>query len=356
MSCSCGCNPCSCSPQPPLCCNPTTESVEYTFENQNLSGVGVFNNVTNYLVGFRGIVSESVALTVALDAPNNVIVLDFDDSQLIAAIPDATTTQRGILETATDAEAIAKALNNKIVTPSNFAAMGSTTSFAGLVELATNAETITGTSTTLATTPAGVAAATSLYRTVTFADAVTRAATIPSFAGQFAVQLDTDQGYISYGTGAGQWYGLFTLDTTSFISGATVLNINGSTLLFTGGSFNIDGTTTNTWSGSTSIDNAVWTFTNFATIDYASSTILKIAGVSIPASSVLLTGATAGEPSSTLISNFLSTANSSGGWTNFTNSLVRKTCDCNTVTLPELAQIVDTLIQTLGTSVQIPIP
>ena len=76
---------------------------------------------------FRGLVSNSLALTVTLDAGNNVIALDFDSSLLVADIPDADTTTRGILETATNAEAQAKAATNKILVPSNLAALGSTT-------------------------------------------------------------------------------------------------------------------------------------------------------------------------------------------------------------------------------------
>lgn len=234
MSCSCNCNPCSCSPQPANCCTQAVESVEYTFENQGLSGVGVFDNDTNYLVGFRTLISESASLTITLNAPDKTIVFDFDDAQLIADIPDATTTQRGILETATDPEAVAKALNNKILTPSNLAALGSTTSFAGLVELATNAETITGTSTTLATTPAGVAAAAELYKTVTWADAVTRNAATPGFSGQFGTQLDTDQPYVSDGTGAGDWNPIFTFGITNNLLAATSISLNSFGITYTG--------------------------------------------------------------------------------------------------------------------------
>lgn len=234
MSCSCNCSPCSCSPQPVTCCNPTTESVQYTFENQGLSGVGVFDNDTDYLVGFRTIASESLSLTVTLDAPNKTIVLNFDDTQLVADLPDATTTQRGILETATDPEAVAKALDNKIITPSNLAALGGTTSFAGFLELATNAETITGTDTARATTPAGVAAAAALYKTVTFADAVARAAATPGFEGQFAMQIDTNQAYVADGSTIGDWTPLFTFGITNNLLASTTVNLNTFTITYLG--------------------------------------------------------------------------------------------------------------------------
>ncbi len=127
MSCGCNSNPCSCQPRPSVCCTPTVESVEYTFENANIVGIGFFDNEADYLVQFRGLVSNSAALTLTLNATDNTIEIDFDDAALVADIPDATTTQRGILETATNAEALAKAAADKIVTPSNFAAMASTT-------------------------------------------------------------------------------------------------------------------------------------------------------------------------------------------------------------------------------------
>lgn len=70
----------------------------------------------------------------------------------------ATTTNQGVVELATDAEAIAKADTARALTPDNLAALGGPDSFAGLLELATAAEVITGTDTARATTAAGVQA------------------------------------------------------------------------------------------------------------------------------------------------------------------------------------------------------
>lgn len=308
MACSCGCSPCSCSPRPSVCCTPTTESVEYTFENGNLVGIGFFDNETDNLVQFRGAVSNSAALTITLDAANNVLVFDFDDEALILDIPDATTTQRGILETATNGEALAKAATDKILTPSNLAALGSTTAFAGLVELATNAETIAGISTTLAVTPAGLAAAGATNSTTTFADAVARGGASATFAGQFGVQLDTDQAYVSFGTGAGQWYPIFTLNNTSTLLNGTILNLDGNSLTFNSGSFNLDGTMTNTWQGNTVLNNASFSFTAATTLDYAVDTILKIAGNTL-ANETFIGVDTGGAVAEILISNFISNYN-----------------------------------------------
>ncbi|WP_287323720.1 hypothetical protein [Mesorhizobium sp.] len=70
----------------------------------------------------------------------------------------ASTTASGIVELATDAEAIAKADTARVITPSNLAALGTSATFAGLVELATDAETQTGTDTARAITPANLTA------------------------------------------------------------------------------------------------------------------------------------------------------------------------------------------------------
>lgn len=80
------------------------------------------------------------------------------------AVPDATTTVKGKVELATNAESVAGSATNLAVTPSGLAAaiaaiaLASTT-IKGLVELATNAESIAGIATDLAVTPAGLSAA-----------------------------------------------------------------------------------------------------------------------------------------------------------------------------------------------------
>jgi hypothetical protein len=208
--------------------------VEYTFENANLVGIGVFDNDTDNLVQFRGIVSNSASLTVTLNATDNTIEFDFDDEALIIDIPDATTAQRGILETATDAEAIAKAATNKTLTPSNLAALDASTSFQGLVELATDAETIAGISTTLAVTPAGLAAVGATNTLTTWADAVTRAGADPSYDGQIGVQRDTNVPWVANGAAVGDF------DVPLVIQGANPLTVAMS-IDTTGFTFTFDG-------------------------------------------------------------------------------------------------------------------
>lgn len=314
MSCSCNCTPCNCQPRPSICCTPTVESITYTFENANLSGIGVFDNETDQLVQFRGIVSDSVALTVTLDAVNNTIVLDFDDAALVAAIPDATTTQRGILETATNAEALAKAAADKILTPSNLAALGSTTSFAGMVELATDAETIAGVSSTLAVTPAGLLAATSLYRTTTFVDGVARGAAVPEFQGQFGAQLDVNSAWLANGVGAGDWLQVLTGNTTNTLNSVlTTISFQNGTFTFEGvggtGTLTVDNMLAVTFfQAPTTFSTSDVTFSNSDVTFNASARIFDSGGV-IPADSILLTTSTAGQLSSLGIATFLSESN-----------------------------------------------
>lgn len=70
---------------------------------------------------------------------------------------------------ATDVQALAESSSTLALVPSNLAALGSTATFAGLVELATNAEAILGTDTVRAVTPAGAAAITAKVSIILFA-------------------------------------------------------------------------------------------------------------------------------------------------------------------------------------------
>lgn len=63
------------------------------------------------------------------------------------APPQATTSEQGIVELATNAEAQAGTDTDRAITPASLASVTSTTTRAGLVELATNAEVAAGTDT-----------------------------------------------------------------------------------------------------------------------------------------------------------------------------------------------------------------
>lgn len=358
MSCCSNCGGCGCSACAYVVNLPEDSTPSFVFANINVGGVGVLNGVTGDVnVNFRGVGSANAMLTVTLDAGNNVILLTVSAAAIAAAFPAATTAQAGILETATDAEAIAKAATDKLLTPSNLAALGSSTTFAGLVELATNAETQTGTSTTLAVTPAGLASViTTLEQTVTFADAVARAALAPTFDGQFGGQLDTNQAFISTGIVAGNWTPILTAGATQTWTTATTLTLTGVAFTWAGNgtlnisldTFNVSSAVTN-FTGAAVNSQTVWQHEgNFGLfnggLDF-DTMLVSFNGISTP-NAVMISNA-GNLLTSKLINTFISNSNTQIGYTNFTNPAVLRTCDTATVTLPQLAQIVGTLINDL---------
>jgi len=326
----------------------------YTCANINLTGIGVYDSQNGNEFDFRGITSGNNSLLVTLDAGNNTILLTFNIQQIIDDLPDATTTQRGVLETATDAEAIGKALNNKILTPSNLAAIGATTTFSGLIEIATDAEALAGASTSLAITPANLTYVLAAQQsTRTFADAVAVAAAVPDFEGQYGYQIDITQTIVAYGTLAGEWqqvmcgYGQNTGQFNLYSAGVGGINMVDSELWVNGavGSFKL-GDGVNATAGLVKATSSL-TFENTAFIDFGATSLVKIGAVSIPAASVIITGGVAGNPSSKLINTFISTSNTQTGYTTFGTPATLRTCDTATVNLQELAQIVGTLIEDL---------
>ena len=310
---SCGCNYIVELPNNPV--------VAYTCANINLTGIGVYDSQNGNEFDFRGITSGNNSLLVTLDAGNNSILLTFNIQQIIDDLPDATTTQRGVLETATDAEAIGKALNNKILTPSNLAAIGATTTFSGLIEIATNAEALTGASTSLAITPANLAYVNAAQLTTrVFADAVARGAAVPDFIGQFGCQSDNTQPYYAWGLGAGEWGEMLSetgLNTATFTMMGGQIDLTSNSILSVG-----NGVDT---SYITVLSGAKIALATGAILDLTTDSLLKISSVSIPANSVVITGGVAGNPSSKLINTFISTSNTQTGWGVPTGSLERTT-------------------------------
>lgn len=307
------------------------------FQNQNTIGVGMFDNESNLTVGFRGVASASAALTIGLDGTNKAALFTLDIAAITAAIPQATTAVAGKGETATDAEALAKASILTFVTPSNFAAMGSTTTFAGLVELATNAEALAGASTTLAITPDDLKYV--LDRTtlpVIVADAVQRAAAAPNFTGALLAQADTKIIWVGQSLVAGDWKPLLELGITNVHPNATTsLNITGA----------------DTFAISLSNANAIFSTTGIgqfqmdSAMDFTGSQPFTFTSLPVPDS---LLGADAGSlPAFYAISSFISAQNSQTGYTAFTNPATIRTCNTATVTLQQLAQLIGTLIEDL---------
>lgn len=324
---------------------PSNPVQQWNFESIGMIGTPVLAGVDGINVQFYTIASGNSSLLVNLDAGNGAVLITLDINSIVLDLPQATTSVRGIGETSTDLEAAAKASTTTFLTPSNLNALGSSQTFAGLVELATSAETQAGISTTLAVTPAGLASVTALIQgTTTWADAATRAGADPDFAGAIGVQLDTVIPYVAIGPSVGDFVlPFFMLDTTqNVMSTTTQLDLNTLTLTFQSGDFVFQG-------GAFSCDNGNARFGSSASLDFdfGSNCRVSAANVIVPANSVFITAGTAGEVSSSLINTFLSSANTQTGYTPVTNGAVRRTFDCNTVTLPELAQAWGTLVEDL---------
>ncbi len=173
------CSTCGCFPQQCQCIIrtvPCNFEGEITLTNVNTLGVGMADSQDGNALNFRGVASASVSLTITYDNNNHAAMFELNIPAIVADIPDATTSQRGVLETATDAEAIAKVAQDKLITPSNLAALGASTTFSGFIEIATNAEALAGISALLAITPASLAAVlATVGDTKTWADAAARA-------------------------------------------------------------------------------------------------------------------------------------------------------------------------------------
>lgn len=349
MSCCSNCGGYGCS-----VCNyvvnlPSEPPETLNFANINLTGIGVLASAVQPNIYFRGVSSANALLTVTLDAGNNAILLTVDSAAIAAALPAATETQVGVLETATNAEAIAKAATDKILVPSNLAAIGASLTFAGLVELATVAETQAGVDATRAVTPAGLAGVTATQKvTTTFADSVARAALVPTFKGQFGYQLDSLMPYSAYGTVAGNWLPMLTFGITNTIpSVTTTITMGvGATVTVNGGGWTWNAIQEAFDSSTITIDNNS-TFTVQNSFFNLSSVDFQIGGSSVTANRLIGTSGAAGDLAEYPISNFVSAYNTQTGYTNFTNPAVLRTCDTATVTLPQLAQIVGTLINDL---------
>lgn len=112
------------------------------------------NAVTEELLN----VIESAGL--APDEDNNTQLLAAINAKIADAVPasppDASTTEKGLVELATDAETQAGTDTLRVVTPAALTARTATETRTGVIELATDAETQAGTDAARAVTPAGL--------------------------------------------------------------------------------------------------------------------------------------------------------------------------------------------------------
>lgn len=311
----------------------TGEGTTYTFENINVTGQGVFDNLTGTAVSFKGIASSGSTITVTNDDPNNTVNIELSSAAVIAAVPAASTTVQGKVELSTDAEALAKASTTVALTPSNLAALAATTTFAGLTEYATDAETQLGTSTTLAVTPAGLQSVVDLIPVNrVYANEAARTAATPDFIGQLAVQQDNLTTYIGSNTLAGYFdVPLFTFGIQNLCTVDTGIDLQGGEISI---------------SDSTASGKMV-NFFDGGTLNFLSTGRFAIANAVVPADSVIMTTSTAGQLTSMSIQQILSTANFSPVYT-ITGDTTRRTFDPTTVTLPQIADVVATLLRDLA--------
>jgi hypothetical protein len=125
--------------------------------------------------------------------------MDALDARYSGVVPDASTTVKGIVELATDAETVTGSDTVRATTPAGVAAaiagivaggsIDASTTAKGIVELATDAEATTGTDTVRAVTPHALAAA---LATVTVPDASTTVKGIVELATSAETTTGTD--------------------------------------------------------------------------------------------------------------------------------------------------------------------
>ncbi len=112
-------------------------------------------------LGVKSIVSSGAALSAGNLTAGEFTEIQFDNANdrfELTVLALASTTVKGIVELATDAETQTGTDTARAVTPASLQSKVSSTSAKGIVELATSAETITGSDTTRAGTSAGLQA------------------------------------------------------------------------------------------------------------------------------------------------------------------------------------------------------
>lgn len=291
--------------------------------NANLAGEGVLDSFVGQTGEFRGITGDGTWISVTLNAPNKAIVISFDDTNIAAAVPQATEAVSGIAEIATQAEMDAGLDDTKVTSALKFRTTAATTTQIGTLRFATQAEVNAGFQTSTAVSPATfITRVNTIKATTTFANAAARAAATPAFDGQVGVQLDTEMVYTATGLAAGNWQSSFMQpNTTTNFTADTEFALDGNAFVVSDGAvehIRIDA------SGEMSFGAPV-RFLATASVNFITGSTILVNSVTVPANSVLITSSTAGRPSSKLISEFVSTSNTQTGWGTPTGNLSRLT-------------------------------
>lgn len=107
-------------------------------------------------------ITDGAVVNAAIIDGNLILTLrdgsTIDVGEIVSAIADATSTVKGVVELATDAETATGTDTTRAVTPFGLASLVATETIRGLIELATTSEATTGTDTARAVTPAGLKA------------------------------------------------------------------------------------------------------------------------------------------------------------------------------------------------------
>ena len=267
---SCNCHSVQIVLPPPSC----PDTGVYTASNANLTGQGVFFQQNGNEFQFYGISNSDGYVDISLDAVNNAILVNLNAELVSGSIPDSTTTVKGKTAYSTDAQAQAKTVTTKALTPSNLAALASSTVFVGMTRFATEAETQSGSSSSIAVTPAGLQSVlNNLPVPEITANQPETETTTPLLAGQLLLQKNTATLYYAETAAEGDWEltGIPRIGAVSLLGDVQVTGAN--EIDFQCGS----------------------EFSGVMNFDVVGGNLLHRNGVVIPANSVLITSGTAGQ-------------------------------------------------------------
>lgn len=406
MSCNCGCG-CVTST---LCISPCPcpETVDKSAENINLAGIGVYDGEVNDVFQFRGVRSVNSNIVVTLNTTFKTVDLELSSATFKATQTFANAASRALATPDFEGQ-IGVQLDTDVIyystgtaagdwaTDFNFLS-GKTTAMATgtRVEVANAASIIVNAATANATwafngiavtlsqpitLPVGAVgapstkfagdASTGFYRVAAGQIGVSSSGTLVAtfnstglvLAAGLALQTGTTlnliapSGVTTKGSMGATDFTQLSVVADITLHGGGDAGANGSIILETGtsaqgagGDITLQALDVGNILLSTAGVASTITLDGNAGLNFAVAGTTRLtlpAGAIVPASSVLITSGVAGAISSALISTFISTANTQTGYTAFTNPVVRRTCDTTTVTLPELAQLVGTLIEDL---------